>query len=235
MNPTISITNKSKIVSDHDVKRVLPALQKQITQQFEPVWGWGANLKFNAKKFDMQVIIKDTARGGGGYLGYHIKDNIPITYIFAKDDIEDSGEYTSTLSHELLEMIADPAVNLYAIGKFRDRDGIRRSGLFGLEVCDPVEANYYKIDGVTVSDWVRPEWFEPEHPRGKMKMDYLGVVDAPFMIAVGGYADVLSKGRWHTLRGRAAKVKRVRHRADARKVTAFGASRKAGQSGKRAG
>ena len=207
MNPTISITNKSKTVSDSDLKRVLPALQKQITQQFEPVWGWGANLKFNEKKFDMQVVIKDTARGGGGYLGYHIKDNIPITYIFAKDDIEDSGEYTSTLSHELLEMIADPGVNLYAIGKFRDKGGQRRTGLFGLD----------KIDGVSVSDWVRPEWFEPEHPKGKMKMDFLGVVDAPFMIAEGGYADVLSKGRWHMLRGPKAKVKRVRHRADARK------------------
>ena len=235
MNPTISITNKSKTVSDRDLRRVLPALQKQITKQFEPVWGWGANLKFDAKKFDMQVIIKDTARGGGGYLGYHIKDNIPITYIFAKDDIEDSGEYTSTLSHELLEMIADPAVNLYAIGKFRDKGGQRRTGLFGLEVCDPVEANYYKIDGVSVSDWVRPEWFEPEHPKGKMKMDFLGVVDAPFMIAEGGYADVLSKGRWHTLRGPKAKVKRMRHRADARKEVAQWASRKAGKSGSRAG
>src|ERR1043165_4834091 len=60
VNPTISIINKSRIVSDADVKRVLPALQKQITKHFEPVWGWGANLKFNAKKFDMQVIIKDT-------------------------------------------------------------------------------------------------------------------------------------------------------------------------------
>src|SRR6266851_6398306 len=83
----------------------------------------------------------------------------PVTYIFAKDDIADSGEYSSTLSHELLEMIADPGVNLYAIGKFRD-GGRKKSGLYGLEVCDPVEANYYKIDGVTVSDFVRPEWFE---------------------------------------------------------------------------
>ena len=215
MNPTICIINRSKTVSDADLKRVIPALQKQITKQFEPIWGWGAHVKFNAKKFDMKVIVKD--RASGGYLGYHIKDHIPITYIFAKDDIEDAGEYTSTLSHELLEMIADPAVNLYAIGKFTDRHGRRRSGLFGLEVCDPVESNYYKVDGVSVSNFVRPEWYEPEHPKGQMKMDYLGIVDAPFMIAPGGYADVLAGGHWHTLRGREARVKRVRHRADARK------------------
>jgi hypothetical protein len=218
MNPTICLVNRSRTVDDSDVKFVLPALQKQITRHFEPIWGWGANLKFNVKRFEMKVIIRDTA-GSGGFLGYHIKDGKPITYIFAKDDIADSGEYTSTLSHELLEMIADPNVNLYAIGKFR-LNGKRRIGLFGLEVCDPVEANYYTIDGVRVSDFVRPEWFEPEHKRGKMKMDYLGLIDAPFMLAEGGYADVLSGSRWHTIRGHKAKLKRRRHRAEARRNAA---------------
>jgi hypothetical protein len=214
MNPTVSIINRSRLISDAQVKRDMAALQKQITRHFEPVWGWGANLKFNSKRFNMKVIIKDTA-GDMHYLGYHIKDDIPITYVFAKDDIARFGEYTSTLSHELLEMIADPAANLYAIGKFRDR-GRLRTGLFALEVCDPVESNYYKIDGVTVSDWVRPEWFEPEHPKGKMKTDYLGVLDAPFMIAEGGYADILAGTHWRTLRGPKARLKRVRHRANAR-------------------
>lgn len=215
MNPTICIVNRSRSVSDTDLKQNLRALQKQITRDFEPAWGWGAKLRFNAKRFDMQVIIKDTAKEGD--LGFHIKDGKAIGYIFAKDDIADSGEYTSTLSHELLEMIADPNVNLYAIGKFRLNGRIRR-GLFGLEVCDPVQENLYKINGVTVSDFVRPEWFEPEHKKGKMKMDYLGVIDAPFMLAEGGYADVFTGSRWHTLRGRKAKVKRVRHRAQTRKV-----------------
>jgi len=218
MNPIISIVNRSKTVIDADLKRKLLALQKQITRDFEPVWGWGANLRFNAKKFDMQVIVKDTA-GKGGFLGFHIKDGIPITYIFAKDDIADSGEYTSTLSHELLEMIADPNVNLYAIGKFR-LDGKRKSGFFGLEVCDPVESNFYKIGGVTVSDWVRPEWCEQGHKKGEMKMDHLGVLDAPFTIAEGGFADVLAGSRWHTLRGRKARLKRKRHRLEARKNAA---------------
>src|SRR6266487_1107390 len=135
MNPTICIVNKSKVVSDADVKRVIPALQKQIARDFKP-----------------------------------------ITYLFAKDDIAASGEYTTTLSHELLEMIADPGVNLYAIGKCRI-GGRSRTGLFGLEVCDPVEANSYRIQGVKVSDWVVPEWFEMEHKRGQMKMDHLGVID----------------------------------------------------------
>jgi hypothetical protein len=52
----------------------------------------------------------------------------------------------------------------------------------------------------------------------RLKMDHMSVIDAPFMLAEGGYAGVLSGGRWHTLRGRKAKAKRVRHRAEARKL-----------------
>src|SRR5882724_7238812 len=180
MNPTISIVNRSKTVSDAELKRNLVALQKQITRDFEPAWGWGANLKFNAKRYNMKVVIKDHARGGD--LGYHIEGGKPVGYIFAKDDIEATGEfkeYTSTLSHELLEMIADPNVNLYAAGKFRIK-GKSRMGFYALEVCDPVQENYYKVDGVRVQDFVLPEWFEQFHKKGAMKMDHMGVIDAPF-------------------------------------------------------
>src|SRR2546427_12039912 len=180
MNPIISIVNDSETVTDADLKRKLLALQKQITRDFEPVWGWGANLRFNAKKFDMKVIVKDTA-GKGGFLGLHIKDGKPSTYIFAKDDIADSGEYPSTLSHELLEMIADPNVNLYAIGKFR-LNGKRKSGFFGLEVCDPVESNFYKIGGVTVSDWGRPGMVGEKQKKGGVKKGHLGGVGGPLNI-----------------------------------------------------
>jgi hypothetical protein len=212
MNPTISIVNRSRTVSDADIKRKMVALQKQITRDFEPAWGWGANLKFNAKRYNMKVVIRDHA--GGGDLGYHIEGGKPVGYIFAKDDIEATGEfkeYTSTLSHELLEMIADPNVNLYAAGKFRVKSK-SRVGFYALEVCDPVQENYYKVDGVRVQDFVLPEWFEQFHRKGAMKMDHMGVIDAPFTLAEGGYTEVFSKGRWHSLTGPQAKPKRKRHR-----------------------
>ena len=216
MNPTISIVNRSKVVSRADLRRVLPALQKQITRDFEPAWGWGAHLRINAKKFDMKIVIKDHARGGD--LGYHIEGGKPVGYIFAKDDIAATGEhkeYTSTLSHELLEMIADPNVNLYAAGKFR-LNGKKRVGFFALEVCDPVQENYYKIGGVRVQDFVVPEWFEEYHKKGAMKMDHMGKLDAPFTLSPGGYVEVFSKGRWHSLTGPEAKPKRRRHRLQVR-------------------
>jgi len=161
----------------------------------------------------MKVVIKDKAEAeDDGYLGYHFVDGLPVTYIFAQDDIDEHGEFSSTLSHEVLEMLADPDVNLFAEGFYRDKAGRRHSAFAHYEVCDPVEANFYKIDGVTVCDFVLPEWFEPEHEDGVMRMDYLGVLDGPFQIAPGGYMDVLRNGKSKTIWGPEAKRKKVRHR-----------------------
>jgi len=220
-DPVIFITNKSKVVYTPDLEQVITPLQRQIDEQFYPLWGWRADLRLaeaTEKARAMKVIIRDRSNEAGD-LGYHFKDGLPITYVFAKDDIESSGEYTSTLSHELLEMIADPGVNLYARGPVKLKDQPRpRMGWVGYEVCDPVEGNLYEIDGVKVSNFVTPEYFETEHKPGSVKFDFLGAVDRPFNVAPGGYLDVMIASRWHTLWGRKANPKRTRHRLVARKV-----------------
>ncbi len=213
MNPTISIVNKSKTAKPAELKRALPALQTQITRDFERAWGWGANLKLNAKKFDMKLVIRDHASGGD--LGYHIEGGKPVAYVYAKDAKDEEGEYTSTLSHELLEMIADPNVNLYGAGKFR-LHGKHHVGFYALEVCDAVQENYYHIDGIRVQDFVRPEWFEEDHKPGTLKTNFMETLDAPFKLAPGGYTEVFADGRWHSLTGPKAKPKRRRHRLQMR-------------------
>ena len=213
MNPTISIVNESETANTAELKLVLPALQIQITRDFERIWGWGATLKLNAKKFDMKLVIRDHAHGDD--LGYHIENGKPIAYVYAKDAKDAEGEYSSTLSHELLEMIADPNVNLYGAGKLRV-NGKHHVGFYAFEVCDPVQENYYKIDGVRVQDFVRPEWFEEDHEPGAMKMNFMKTLDAPFTLALGGYAEVFAKGRWHSLTGPKARPKRRRHRLQMR-------------------
>lgn len=219
-DPVILISNESKVVTASDLESVIAPLQRQIDDQFFPLWGWRAELVL-ADTADrargMKVIIRDRSDEAGA-LGYHFKDGLPITYIFAKDDIEDSGEYTSTLSHELLEMIADPGVNLYARGPVKLKGETRpRMGWVSYEVCDPVEGNLYDIDGVKVSNFVTPEYFEAEHKRGSLQFDFLNVVDRPFQVAAGGYLDVMVASRWRTLWGRKAASKRFRHRLLARK------------------
>jgi hypothetical protein len=213
-NPLIAVINESDVATNRQVERMVKAIQRQVTEHFRPAWGLQARLVFNEDPpLAMKVLIKDKATADDeGFLGYHFVDGLPVTNVFAKDDIKSNGEFSSTLSHEVLEMLADPDANLYAQGFYRDRGGRHRSALIPYEVCDPVEASVYKIDGVPVSDFVLPEWFEPEHEDGIMKMDYLGVLKGPFGLAPGGYMDILRDGKTKTIWGPKAHRKKVRHR-----------------------
>ncbi|MGH9762019.1 MAG: hypothetical protein ACREDR_41595, partial [Blastocatellia bacterium] len=156
--------------------------------------------------------------------GYHFRaDGYPQAYIFATEAMAGGAGIkglSTTLSHEILEMIADPGVNLSAAQPPKNARGKTR--LFAYEVCDPVEANYYKKNGVWVCDFVLPEWFEHEHQPGEMKMDFFKAVNAPFQIAPNGYADVFEGGKWVTRWGKEATTKgkkkaaRGRHRFEVR-------------------
>jgi hypothetical protein len=161
-------------------------------------------------------VIRDVSDEAGD-LGYHFHEGYPVTYVFAKDDIEEYGEYTSTLSHELLEMIADPGVNLYADGFVRVAHGVKRKAMIPYEVCDAVEEDLYLIDGVHVSDFLLPEWFEPEHAGKSLTMDFLGVIRRPFELAPGGYTDAIVGKRYMTFWSKKKSTKQ-RHRMAAREA-----------------
>ena len=216
--PLIAVVNQSDVAKNREVERIVKAIQKQVNEHFTPAWGLRAALVFNEDPLKaMKVIIKDKAEEEDeGYLGYHFVNGLPVTYVFAKDDIAERGEFSSTVSHEVLEMLADPGVNLYAQGFYRDKAGRRREAFMPYEVCDPVESSVYKVDGVEVCNFVLPEWFEPEHEDGEMKMDHLGILDGPFQLAPGGYTDVLRNGKTKTIWGEKAKPKRARHRLQMR-------------------
>lgn len=217
-HPLIVVRNESTVVSDADVRRTLRALQKQINRDFAPAWGLRAKLAFGPPRDRaMQVVIRDVSDEAGD-LGYHFLQGYPVTYVFAKDDIEQYGEYSSTLSHELLEMIADPGVNLYADGFYRVRHGVKRHAMIPYEVCDAVENLLYKIDGVHVSDFLLPEWFEPEHKGRSLTMDFLGHVRRPFELAPKGYTDAIVGKRYMTIWHHAARRGKQRHRKAAREA-----------------
>ena len=93
-----------------------------------------------------------------------------------------------TLSHELLEMLADRWINWCA----QESDG----KVYALEACDAVEADKlgYKIDGVLVSDFIAPSWFEPTKAD---RVDFKRRISKPLQLASGGYISVLDQeGRW---------------------------------------
>jgi hypothetical protein len=185
--PVIAITNASTCRSDAQVEAVLPALQKQVSTDFKAYWQEDCTLTFLPKDQPLtpgwwQIVVLDNPDQAGA-LGYHELSSAgtPLGKVFAQFDVRNGFSWTVTLSHELLEMLADPWINWCAIGS--------DSRVYALEVCDPVETDElaYEIDGVQVSNFVTPAWFEPNCCD---RVDFLKHLSRQLELHAGGYASV---------------------------------------------
>jgi len=146
--PVIAVTNVSTCLKDEQVEAVLPALQRQVSQNFGAYWDLGCTLQFLPKNGTLaagwwQMVVMDDPDQAGA-LGYHEMSSrgTPLGKVFAGLDLRLGASWTVTLSHELLEMLADPWINWCA----QSPEG----KIYALEVCDAVEADEsgYEIDGV---------------------------------------------------------------------------------------
>jgi hypothetical protein len=189
--PTIAILNRSTVVTDIEVTKAIAALQVQVDRDFAPIWELGANLTFVAMNNPIPanawtIYILDHSDQQGA-LGYHDLTNtdLPVGKVFAADDKKYNLSWTVTLSHELLEMLLDPYISDSVFVQQTDTTGV----LFALEVCDAVEDDSfaYTINGVLVSDFVYPAWFEASRAANSTQFSYGNHVHSPFEIANGGY------------------------------------------------
>jgi len=195
----VSIQNASTVLTDDQVKTVVPALQKQVSQDFYPVWGVDADLDFVPKGQQPPtghwwLVVLDNSDQAGD-LGYHdmTSDGLPLGKIFAGTDLQFGSQWTVTASHELLEMLGDPAINLTAL-RMTDFDVNQNvvGRLYAYEVCDACEADPdgYTIDGVLLSDFVYPAWFESFWQSGATQFDKQLRITDPFQLLPGGYISV---------------------------------------------
>jgi hypothetical protein len=91
-------------------------------------------------------------------------------------------------------------------------------------MCDPVEEDTFMVDGIEMSNFVHPSWFEPfKHPR-RTRFDHLGLLTKPFSMTKGGYMIIKRNGRVVQKFGSPAKAKRFAkenrrgHRSEFRKT-----------------
>jgi hypothetical protein len=113
-----------------------------------------------------KVNVKDA-------LGYHDRNNrgIPFGFVFTELSKQLGENWTVTLSHEALELIGDPEVNLLVAGPHPDDPD--RDVFHWYEMCDAVQAETYKIDTVEVSNFVLPLYFTGGDEVGG-RNDFLG-------------------------------------------------------------
>jgi len=218
----VAITNDSTMLTDAEVANVIPALQAQVTLDFCPVWGIDATIKFYPKGTMPPATAwrlsaaDDSDQVGAG--GYHLtKLGVPYGYVFVKTDIQAGMAWSATMSHELLEMLADPYV--MCVVDIASNGGFLRGGgtLLPQEVADAPESDAFGYarpgaDGnsVRLSDFVTPSWFgSPVPPNGypgcKGSFDFTGSCTAAFQILSGGYIGrktYRGASQWGTVQGR---------------------------------
>lgn len=206
----VSVKNLSTKVSDAEVSTCVQAIAKQLANDYARLWQrvppvlafYPNGQTPPTSSNDAVVYVLDSLAGVDELLGEHTESatGVPTGYVMV-DMIRSYGGTVSTgrmsisctLSHEILELIADPNVNLWAADPNGGYDVC-------YELCDPVEADWYTIDGVAVSNFVTPDYFDPLST--STVFDALGKLNAPLSIGKNGYQIRRMKdGTYHNVFG----------------------------------
>jgi hypothetical protein len=191
--PKVVIVNKSSVISDSQGQAWTKALQVQVDRDFYPAWYTRADLTFIPRNHAIPLgvwvlyLLDDSDQAGA--LGYHDKtaDDMPLGKVFCRTTQQDGGLVSVTVSHELLEMLGDPFINRTIV----TGDGSR---FYAYENCDACEDDKYAyaVQGIPLSDFVYPEYFDDADTRGKF--DHQGHISRPLEILPGGYLGYCDAG-----------------------------------------
>ena len=190
MSATISLLRETTLVTDVQVRAAARALQTQISRDFAPFWLHDATVVVGKKAGAWPIHLMDHSDVANS-LGYHwtangAADGSPIAFVGIGDDIHFHLDWHVTLSHEALEMLANPTCGAV----FPYPGGMSCAA----EVGDPVESDRlaYPIYGLKQSNFVTPAYFTGRGTR----YDFRRVLTAPLTLAPGGYISILENGTW---------------------------------------
>jgi len=217
--PTIACFNRATVPLGVDFDALIAAMQSYVDDFVAPVWGTPAKLiktdGFRAGAWAM-VFLDDADQPGA--LAYHdlTPDGFPVSKVFVKTTLEDKGLVSVSASHELVEMLVDPAINMMTTGP-------DPKATYAYESADPVEESTFPVQGIEMSDFVHPAYFEIFRKPKSAPFDHMKLVMRPFQILRGGYQIVMKNGKESQVFGSKAKAKRFQkedrrgHRSEARK------------------
>ena len=168
---TSVINHTNGQISDEELEFTIRAINRQIAEDFEPYWSMGAKLRLEGRSqtkpsketlADMRgdaVIYMWNETDVEDALGYHDQNNrgIPYGFVFTELSAKLGENWTVTLSHEALELIADPEANLLVQGPHPAKPKL--AVFHWYEMCDAVQAETYKTDEVELSNFVLPLYF----------------------------------------------------------------------------
>ena len=197
----ISIINNSDgALRDGDLQAGIRAVNRQMQYDFLPYWGFSAQLRLEGKrgrdeKFDPADVRGDAVlyvlpRKGDDDDGFHTANLHGIPYGFVYLDLAKKldEDWSVTLSHEALELVGDPELNMLVKGPHPEEE---RDVYHWFEMCDAVQDESYPIDGIKVSNFVLPLYFTSSNEHGG-RNDFLGTQHQgrtlrSFSVNPGGY------------------------------------------------
>jgi hypothetical protein len=198
----VAVVDDTGNIAQAELATMAGAMSEQIQHDFAPAWQVRASVAAYpaAPPGTWAVNIKNKLDQPGA-LGYHTDDqHQPLAYV------EFTPDWTVTVSHEVLEMLADPWGSRVHTAELPDgmAGEFARFGLasaqtrvsYLLEVCDPCEATKYPVGGVQLSDFLLPTWYRTS-PGPALAYSQVGGCDKPRQVADGGYVSFgVPTGEW---------------------------------------
>jgi hypothetical protein len=184
--PTIACFSKATTPENEwgvGLDALIKAMQVYVNDHVAPVWGTPAVLiKSTDFVRNAWAIVFLDAADQPGALAYQnlTPDGLPISKVFVKTTLNNNQLVSVSASHELVEMLVDPAMNLWTTGPDPET-------MYAYEIADPVEGLSFKVNGVDMSDFVYPAYFEIFRRPHSVKFDHQNKVTKPFQILTGGH------------------------------------------------
>ncbi len=193
-----ALISESSRVTLAELQPVAAALQRQIAHDVAPFWQFKILVSAFQTRAEIPVgawplIIQDNI-GEPGAAGFHTDEN---NQPFAL--IQYAPDWSVTASHELIEMGGDPFGNTLRVGNLNQFIQPSTTVQFLQELCDPPEAHAYQVNGIKVSDFILPHFYDPDGQPWH-KYSFLNALPGPRSIDRGGYLSYLGvDGIWYQL------------------------------------
>jgi hypothetical protein len=203
----VAIVSLTSEVPTRSLLQVTAAIQKQVVRDFAPIWGIPATVDgFDNLESIPNDYLPVIVFGDGDELTDHLVGLIgprpaeQILMEFQQDVVagvhlnavtrqpfalvQASGAWTVGVSHETLEMLCDPWGNRLVASAHPANPGVRVNYL--VEVCDPCQSRWYPVNGVPLSDFYTPRYFDPVTVPG-VRYSFTGSIERSRQILEGGY------------------------------------------------
>lgn len=231
----LKVVNVSNQIGANELKSAIAAIQIQVERDFAPEWQQSALLHGVTRKLggqdapidsahDAIIYLGDTTQdpndGIDVVLGYHERNHGKIPYGFVYLDVCSlyGRPWQMALSHEVLELLADPNAHRTVDGPDPDRKNhvVR----YYVEVCDPVQGDSYPIERIPVSNFVTHAYYGK--PGSTQKTNHLGLELKPFKARDQGSAPYVGAGGAQLEVLGASPPELLARRAEARKLMHLG-------------